>query len=77
MAALTMDRAQHLSWVKKRALRYVERGDLAGALVGLTADMARHPELADHPALREITLKAIRGDLHTQEQVRQFIDGIR
>jgi hypothetical protein len=34
-----MDRAEHLIWCKKRALEYVDRGELANAVASMGSDL--------------------------------------
>jgi hypothetical protein len=39
-----MDREEHLARCKRRALEYVERGELADAFASMGSDMEQHPE---------------------------------
>ena len=39
-----MTRQQHLEWCKKRALEYVDRGDLQQAVTSMMSDMQKHDE---------------------------------
>lgn len=38
-----MSREDHLAWCKRRALEYVEAGDLAAAITSMLSDMGKHP----------------------------------
>lgn len=39
-----MTRQEHLDWCKKRALEYVDRGDLQSAVASMMSDMDKHEE---------------------------------
>ena len=39
-----MNRAEHLAWAKKRALEYVDMGDLLNAVVSLSSDLLKHED---------------------------------
>ena len=39
-----MTRDERLAWAKERALEYVHRGDLAGAVGSMSSDLTKHPE---------------------------------
>jgi hypothetical protein len=43
-------RDEHLAWCKRRALEYVDAGDLAHAIASMASDLKTHPD-ADNPAL--------------------------
>jgi hypothetical protein len=43
-------RDEHLAWCKKRALEYVNLGDLARAVANMASDLKTHPD-TDNPAL--------------------------
>lgn len=47
-----MNRSEHLSWAKGRALAYLTLGELQNALSSFLSDMGKHPETAGHMALR-------------------------
>src|SRR6476660_9902729 len=40
--ALTRD--EHLAWCKRRALEYVDAGDLTRAVASMTSDLKTHPD---------------------------------
>jgi hypothetical protein len=46
-----MDRAEHLAWCKTRALDYVDRGDLDGAIKSMMSDVQKHDATRNHPGL--------------------------
>ena len=70
-----MNREEHLQWSKKRALEYVDRGDLANAYSSLTSDFLKHPELANHSAISLGIQLLIAGHLSTADKMREFIEG--
>lgn len=39
-----MDRAEHLAWCKKRAIEYINAGDIEGGVTSMLSDMDKHPE---------------------------------
>jgi len=46
-----MNRQGHLEWCKKRAIEYVDNGDLNNAFASFQSDMGKHNETANHMAL--------------------------
>jgi hypothetical protein len=68
-------KAQHLEWCKKRALAYVDQGELQQALSSMLSDLAKHPKTADHPGIPLAVGRMAIGDLATSGQVREFIEG--
>ena len=40
-----MTRDEHLAWCKKRALEYLDRGDLQNAIASMSSDLLKHNEL--------------------------------
>ena len=37
-------REEHMAWCKKRALEYVDRGELHYAVASMASDLTKHPE---------------------------------
>ena len=68
-------RAEHLAWCKKRALEYVDTGDLANALASMGSDMSKHPETANHMAIGLGMQMMIGGMLNSPREMRKFIEG--
>jgi hypothetical protein len=66
-------REEHLAWSKKRALEYVERGDLIQAVTSMSSDMNKHPELGINDFLftSAIMFEVKRGP----QAVRRWIEG--
>lgn len=70
-----MSRSEHLKWCKERANEYVEKGDLKNAFASFQSDMSKHPETQNHLALEMGTMLLISGNLSTQLQMKNWIDG--
>ena len=70
-----MDRQEHLEWCKKRALEFVDMGDLTQAFGSLLSDLRKHPETEDHPAMKLGAQMMFGGLLGTAEEMRDFING--
>lgn len=68
-------RIDHLNWCKKRANEYVENGDLQGAFVSFQSDMTKHPETANHIALEMGNMLLLSGNLASNSQMKDWIDG--
>ena len=51
--ALTRD--EHLAWCKRRALEYVDAGDLTHAVASMASDLKTHPD-TDNPALNGLAM---------------------
>ena len=39
-----MTREEHLAWCKKRALEYLDKGDVENAIASMMSDMQKHDE---------------------------------
>jgi hypothetical protein len=70
-----MDRSEHLALCKKRALEYLDQGDLMNAVTSMGSDMSKHPETGISPVLWQLgTLHLIN---HDALGVRRWIEGFR
>lgn len=69
-----MNREEHLVWCKRRALEYVDEGDLSGAVASMLSDMNKHSETElSSPVLSGLgMLYVINGDV---DGVRRWITG--
>jgi hypothetical protein len=47
---VSLTRDEHLAWCKKRALEYIDAGDLTHAVANMASDLRTHPD-TDNPAL--------------------------
>ena len=70
-----MTRGEHLEWCKKRALEYVDMGDLNQAHASMLSDMRKHEETANHAALELGVMMMMGGQLSSSEKMRDFILG--
>jgi hypothetical protein len=72
-----MTRDEHLDWAKKRALAYVEAGDVQNAFASFLSDLGKHDETLD--AKRTIAALGVPlmsgGHLRLPHQMRDFIKG--
>lgn len=71
-----MTRDEHLSWAKKRALEYVECGDLPQAIASLAVDLATHEGLRAELQAQVATgiRMTLAGHLRTPEKMRAWIE---
>jgi hypothetical protein len=70
-----MTRAEHLAWCKKRALEYVDRGQINEGLTSMMSGMSKHPETRSE-MLDGLTVSLMmNGHLSTVEQARRHIEG--
>lgn len=71
---------EHLEWCKKRALEYLDAGELADAFTSMLSDMDKHPEtkLRDTPTG---TVLVQLGMLYVEQgdpcELRRWIVGFR
>jgi len=70
-----MTRAEHLEWCKKRALEYVDAGDINQAYASMGSDLRKHEETANHPALEVGIMMLVTGRIKTPGEMRKFING--
>lgn len=70
-----MTRSEHVDWCKRRALEYVEQGDVQNAYASMASDLRKHRETEDHPAIMLGMQLMMIGDLSTPDKMRQFIEG--
>ena len=68
-------RKEHLDWCKKRALKYVDSGDLDQALSSMISDLGKHPETANHGAIDLGMILNMNGHLSTPYSMKKFING--
>jgi hypothetical protein len=69
------ERAEHLAFCKRRALEYLDRGDLQNALASMGSDLAKYPETKAHFTL---TMLGIRYVLDNDfAAMRRWIEGFR
>lgn len=68
-------RDDHLQWAKRRALQYVDAGDLRSAAASMNSDLTKHPGFQINPALQWVGVQeAMNGDA---DRVRRWIEGFQ
>ena len=70
-----MTRQEHLDWCKKRAIAYLDNGDVNQAWASMASDMAQHLELSGHPAIGLGMQMLMSGHLSSDVAMRNFILG--
>ena len=70
-----MTRDEHMEWCKKRALEYIDNGDIRNAWASMSSDLQKHPETKNHAAIGLGTMMLLAGDLGTIDKMRRFIEG--
>lgn len=70
-----MTRTEHLEWCKKRALEYVDVGDLQQSFASMGSDLNKHPETEGHSAIQFGMMLLMSGKLSTPHEMRDFIKG--
>ena len=70
-----MKRNEHLSWCKKRALEYIELGELNNALVSMYSNLRKHEETENHAGIKLGVMLQIGGHLDTLSKAKKFIEG--
>lgn len=70
-----MTRSEHLEWCKKRALEYIDSGNISDAYSSMVSDLRKHPETVDHNAIGLGMQLLISGNLSSITKMREFILG--
>ena len=69
-------REEHLAWCKRRALQYVEAGQLQDAVASMTSDLRKHPETG-RPGVEMLGLLGLGEIRRGPDAVREWIEGFR
>jgi hypothetical protein len=75
MATDTISRAEHLAWCKKRALEYVDVGDVNQAFASMGSDLRKHDETRNHAGIELGMMLLMSGRLSSPAEMRTFIEG--
>lgn len=71
-----MTRDEHLAWAKKRALEYVDAGDVRQGFTSMLSDLSKHPELKDHKGCEiGVGFMMLPGWIDNEREVRRWIVG--
>lgn len=68
-----MTRQEHMDWCKKRALEYLDKGDVANAVASMLSDLSKHPETTIPPELSMIGMLSVMSN--DRDGARRFIVG--
>ncbi|MBT1509467.1 hypothetical protein KIP88_03035 [Bradyrhizobium sp. SRL28] len=69
-----MTRAEHLAWCKRRALEYIDAGELQQGVTSMMCDLFKHDETKSVSAakMKQSLEVQLSGD---RDQARRFIEG--
>lgn len=71
-----MTRDEHLAWSKKRALEYLDHGDVRQGFTSMLSDLSKHPELKDHKGGEiGVMFMMLPGWINDPVEVRRWIVG--
>jgi len=70
-----MTRQEHLDWCKKRALEYLDHGDVSNAIASMMSDLNKHPEteIGSGSILTQLGLRAAMSN--DVNEARRYIVG--
>ena len=74
-AAVITERSEHLDWCKRRALEYLDQGDVQQAFSSMTSDLRKHPETENHIAILLGAQMLLSGHLESPIAMRKYIEG--
>lgn len=73
-----MTRDEHLEWCKKRALDYLDRGDVRQGFTSMLSDLRKHEETKNHKGGDiGVGFMLIPGWIDNPIEVRHWIEGFR
>jgi len=71
-----MSREEHLEWAKKRALEYLDAGDLSQAFTSMMSDLKKHPDLENHAGIQiGVGFLFLQGWINNHVELRRWIVG--
>jgi len=71
-----MSHDDHLAWAKKRALQYVDAGELANAIASMGSDLEKHPDWAGGKVVAFMVTEAVLFEIQKgPAAVRRWIEG--
>lgn len=75
MESTTVSRQEHLDWCKRRAIEYVDAGDLDQAFASMGSDLGKHDETRNHSGIELGMMMLMGGHLKSPSEMRKFIEG--
>lgn len=70
------NRDEHLEWCKKRALEYLDHGDVRQGFTSMLSDLNKHPETRNHKGGEiGVGLMLLPGWIDNEREVRHWIEG--
>ncbi len=70
-----LNRAEHISWCKSRALEILEKGDCTEAFNSMCSDLQKHPDTSRHVGISLGVAQMHGGMLKSTDDMRNFIEG--
>jgi hypothetical protein len=71
-------RDEYLERAKRRALEYIDAGDVPQAFTSMLSDLRKHPDTENHAGGRiGVGLMMIPGWINNKQEVRRWIEGFR
>jgi hypothetical protein len=64
-----------MAFCKKRALEYLNEGDLANAMTSMLSDLEKHPETQNHAGKHLFMLAVLYVQNKDREGMRRWIEG--
>lgn len=71
-----MTRDEHMAWCKKRALEYLDKGDVTNAVTSMLSDLRKHPETEGVGAMLGM-MGLMAAQSGNMQEARRFIEGFR
>jgi hypothetical protein len=69
---------EHIEWAKKRALEYLDVGDVPQAFTSMMSDLNKHPDTKNHAGLTiGVGFMMLPGWINNSREVRRWIEGFR
>lgn len=71
-----MTRQEHLDWCKRRAMEYVDSGNLQEAFASMASDVTKHPETSHHMSTNQLGMSMLMaGHIGTEREMTNRIQG--
>jgi hypothetical protein len=71
-----MTRDEYIAWCKKRALEYLDNGDVEQGFTSMLSDLRKHPETENHIGGKlGVQFMMLPGWINNEREVRRWIEG--